>query len=364
MYLRKIIISNFKNIADAELEFSGKFNSVLGDNGEGKTNLLDAVHYLSLTKSCFSRSDRYVIRTGEAGAALGGTLVNGDEVHRISVSIDSGGVKQLKKDGKLYSKISDYIGTVPAVMVSPYDSELVNDPGEARRRFMDLMLSQTDREYLYRLQSYNRVLAQRNSLLKEDSPSDDLLMTFASRLSSFGQYIFEARRKMCDTFSGPVSDYYRDISGGSEQVSLRYVSQLSESDLESQLAASLERDKYLQYTTRGVQRDDMDFLMDGCGIRRFGSQGQQKSFLVALKLAQFSVMKDHCGFSPILLLDDLFDRLDPRRVERLVSLVASDRFGQVFITDSGPERISSVIKASGTESAAFSVRSGAFKRIG
>ncbi|MCI2081641.1 MAG: DNA replication and repair protein RecF [Bacteroidales bacterium] len=363
MYLRKIILSNFKNIAQAELEFSDKFNSILGDNGEGKTNLLDAIYYLSVTKSYFSHSDRYVIRCGEEKAALNGLFSLDGDTEEIAIGVDSKGVKQLKRNKKMYHRISEYIGLIPVVMVSPYDSELVNDSGEMRRRFMNLILFQIDREYLSKLQSYNRLIVQRNSLLRSDLPSDDLLMTFAEQLSSLGQSIYESRKRLCESFAEPLAEYYSVISGRKETVDLEYGSQLSGDTLLKLMESSLGRDKELRYTTCGIQRDDMVFQMDGSSIRRYGSQGQQKSFLIALKLAEFSIMKEHYGFSPILLLDDLFDRLDSHRVGKLISLVASDRFGQIFLTDSNPERISSIIRDSGAGKAAYSVKSGQFERI-
>lgn len=362
MHLRRIIVSNFKNIAQAELEFSPKFNSILGDNGEGKTNLLDAVYYLSVTKSFFNAPDRFVIRRGEEKMALNGTFVVDDE-EQIAISVDSNGQKLLKRNMKPYSRISDYIGLVPAVMVSPFDSELVNDSGEMRRRFMNVILFQTDRSYLTSLQAYNRLLLQRNSLLRSQNPSDELLLTLSEQLSALADGIFKARKALCEQFGKPLAEFYSGISGGKENVSLEYKSQLFKAPMLDLMKESLERDKIMQYTTTGIQRDDMEFLMDGFSIRRFGSQGQQKSFLIALKLAEFSLMRDHYGFAPILLLDDIFDRLDAGRVEELIKLVASDRFGQIFITDSNRERIDSVVGASGADNAAFMVKAGNFVRI-
>ena len=362
MHLRRIIVSNFKNISQAELEFSPKFNSILGNNGEGKTNLLDAVYYLSVTKSFFNVPDRFVIRRGEERMALNGTFVLGEE-EQIALSVDSNGQKLLKRNMKPYSRISDYIGLVPTVMVSPFDSELVNDSGDMRRRFMNVIMFQTDRSYLTSLQAYNRILLQRNSLLRSQNPSDELLLTLSEQLSVLADGIFNARKALCEQFDKPLAEFYSDISGGKEKVSLEYKSQLFKASMLDLMKESLERDKMMQYTTTGIQRDDMEFLMDGYSIRRFGSQGQQKSFLIALKLAEFSLMRDHYGFAPILLLDDIFDRLDAGRVEKLIKLVASDRFGQIFITDSSRERIESVVRASSAESAAFLVKAGNFERI-
>jgi DNA replication and repair protein RecF len=364
MHLNKIIVSNFKNIAQAELDFSPKFNSILGDNGEGKTNLLDAIYYLSVTKSYFTSSDRFVIRSGQEKAALNGSFVfDAPDAEQIAISVDSKGQKVLKRNLKSYQKISDYIGLVPTVMVSPFDSQLVNDAGDMRRRFMNVILFQTDRAYLGDLQAYNRLLLQRNSLLRSENPSDDLLMTMAEQLSVLGGRIHDARKTMCEGFSTPLSEYYESISGGKENVSLEYKSQLSKTPMLDLLKESLERDKLMQYTTVGIQRDDMDFLMDGGSIRRYGSQGQQKSFLIALKLAEFSLMRSHYGFAPILLLDDLFDRLDSHRVEKLVEIVSGGNFGQTFITDCSRERVDSVVGPSGADSVSYLVKAGTFEKI-
>ena len=263
MHLRRIIVSNFKNIAQTELEFSPKFNSILGDNGEGKTNLLDAVYYLSVTKSFFNAPDRFVIRRGEERMALNGTFVV-DEEEQIAISVDSNGQKLLKRNMKPYSRISDYIGLVPTVMVSPFDSELVNDSGEMRRRFMNVILFQTDRSYLTSLQAYNRLLLQRNSLLRSQDPSDELLLTLSEQLSALADGIFKARKALCEQFGKPLAEFYSGISGGKENVSLEYKSQLFKAPMLDLMKESLGRDKMMQYTTTGIQRDDMstEFCVD------------------------------------------------------------------------------------------------------
>ncbi len=367
MFLKKIRIVNFKNIKEAELEFSPKINCILGNNGEGKTNLLDAVYFLSMTKSFFNLSDNYVLSFGEKSGGVNGYYVMPDGTSEsVSIGIklldqNSGGYgKAAKRNGKTYTRLSDHIGLIPIVMVSPADTVLVNGSGEERRRFMNFVLSQTDREYLRRIQSYNQLLAQRNKLLKMADVPDDLLDTLSEQMSAHAAYIYEKRSWLIAQLSLSAEDYYGKLSGGRERIELKYISDLSHKPISELLNEARQRDKILHYTSVGVQRDDIDFMIDGYPIKKIGSQGQQKSFLISLKLAQFALIKEYSGKIPLLLLDDVFDKLDMKRVEFLLGLVSSPLFGQIFITDSNKVRMDRILQAVGTDSRSFSVEGGVY----
>lgn len=342
--LNKIVIRDFRNIVLQELEFSPNVNCISGGNGEGKTNLLDAIWYLSMTKSAFSLSDRFNFRHGCGEFALSGVydLPDGSNT-RISVRVADGADKKLNRDGKPYTRISDHVGLIPIVMVSPADTSMVSESGEERRKFVNSVLSQMSGAYLNDVQQYNRLLLQRNRLLKDGNPDESLLDVLDERMSALAEPISKRRQELSDGLNPIVQRYYDGISGGAGEVAVQYVTDLSRGRLKDLLSASRHRDSLLKYTTAGIQRDDFIFALDGYPIRRFGSQGQQKSFLVALKFAQYELMKEACGFAPILLLDDLFDKLDLGRVSNLLSMVAGTEFGQIFITDSNKVRIRSLV---------------------
>ena len=362
--LRKIMVRDYRNIAFEELSFSPNVNCISGNNGEGKTNLMDAIYYLSMTKSAFPAPDRYNFRYGTAGFAIGGTcrMENGLD-SRFSVQVGSGGEKKLVRDDKPYGRISEHIGVLPVVMVSPSDISLVSDSGEERRRFANAVLSQMDREYLAAVQAYNRLLLERNRLLKDGNPDEDLLAVFDARMERAAAPVYEARTRMTEDLRPVVAQYYRLISGGSESVSVEYRSDLQKGPLSAILAESRERDRVLRYTSAGVQRDDFLFGMDGHPIRRCGSQGQQKSFLVALKFAQYEIMKARYGFAPTLLLDDVFDKLDLQRIANLIELVAGKDFGQIFITDTDRARLSGIVDAITEDRAYFTAAGGHFTPV-
>ena len=344
--LEKIVISDFRNIGFQELFFSPNINCISGNNGEGKTNLLDAVYYLSMTKSAFASSDRYNFRYGTDEFSIGGTyrMHNGLE-SRFSVSVRASGEKKIRRDDKPYQKISEHIGVLPVVMVSPSDISLVSESGEERRRFVNSVLSQMDREYLYSLQQYNRLLAQRNSMLKGHTVNPELMEVLDARMEKIAQPLFEARRKFADDIGPAVAQYYNVLSAGRETVDIEYRSDLQSGSLTDVFRKYSGRDSALGYTSSGIQRDDFVFTMDGHPIRRCGSQGQQKSFLVSLKFAQYEIMKESYGFAPMLLLDDVFDKLDMTRIANLLSMVAGNEFGQIFITDSNKVRMSGIVDA-------------------
>ena len=343
MFLNRIILHDFKNIAEAEIEFSPKVNYIYGSNGAGKTNLLDAVYYLSMTKSYFSSSDQYVYAHGAQEATLCGFYqMDGGTEEKIAAAVRRGGEKIFRRGAKNYARFSDHIGLLPIVMVSPLDSALINDSGEERRKYLNFILSQIDREYLLHIQAYNQLLLQRNKLLKSEMASDVLLETISERMAPHAAYVHDARRKLCEQLRPLVQDFYRRLSQGRETVDLAYRSDLDEASLEEIFSREVEKERVLRYTTAGVQRDDLLFQLDGHPLRRCGSQGQQKSFLLAMKLAQFRFVKEIYGQTPILLLDDVFDKLDMQRVEDLLALVSTLDFGQIFLTDSNKVRLEQV----------------------
>ena len=362
--LEKIVISDFRNIELQELEFSPNVNCISGNNGEGKTNLLDAIYYLSMTKSAFASSDKFNFRHGTEEFSLSGAyrMENGTS-SRFSLKMTSKGEKKIRRDDKPYQKVSEHVGVLPIVMVSPSDISMVSESGEERRKFVNAVLSQMDREYLSALQQYNRLLLQRNKMLKEMEVDRSLLEVIDMRMSSLAEPIYQARKKFIEDLNPIVSEYYKALSGDSEQVDIEYESELHKAGLDQILSASFDKDRVLRYTSSGLQRDDFSFRMNGHPIRRFGSQGQQKSFLVSLKFAQYEIMKKNYGFAPTLLLDDVFDKLDMGRISNLLQMVASNDFGQIFITDSNKVRMSGIVDKLTQDRAYFETVSGTFKRI-
>ena len=362
--LEKIVIADFRNIELQELEFSPNINCISGNNGEGKTNLLDAIYYLSMTKSAFATSDRYTFRHGTDEFSISGLyrMENGLS-SRFSLKMTSKGEKKVKRDDKPYNKVSEHVGTLPIVMVSPADISLVSESGDERRRFVNAVLSQMDHEYMSAMQQYNRLLLQRNKMLKEMNPDRSLLEVIDMRMGALAQPVYEARKKFVEDLKPIVREFYKAVSGGSEDVDIEYESELSKAPLEQLLAESYEKDRVLKYTTAGLQRDDFAFKMNGWQIRRHGSQGQQKSFLVSLKFAQYEIMKKNYGFAPVLLLDDVFDKLDMGRISNLLQMVSGNDFGQIFITDSNKVRMSGIVDVLTQDRAYFETVAGTFKKI-
>lgn len=362
--LKKIVVQDFRNIALAEIYFSPNINCISGNNGEGKTNLMDAINYLSMTKSAFGASDRFNFRHGCDSFAIAGTYLmeNGAE-SLFSIKVQGGGEKRLRRDDKPCKRISEHIGQLPIVMVSPQDTALVSESGEERRRFANSVLSQVDRQYLSDMQQYNRLLMQRNKMLKEPAPDAGLLDVFDAQMAVLADSIYKKRKEFAERLGPIVSSYYSLLSGGKEQVGIGYESDLDKGGLEDLLGCCRERDLLLHYTTAGIQRDDLVFKMDGHPIRRCGSQGQQKSFLVSLKFAQYELMKKEYGFAPMLLLDDVFDKLDLERISNLLRMVAGQEFGQIFITDSNKVRLSGIVDGITSDRAYFDTVGGVFTRI-
>ena len=362
--LEKIVISDFRNIHLQELDFSPNINCISGNNGEGKTNLLDAIYYLSMTKSAFSSSDKFTFRHGTDEFSLSGTyrMENGTS-SRFGIKMTSKGDKKVRRDDKPYNKVSEHIGLLPIVMVSPADISMVSDSGDERRRFVNSVLSQMDKEYMAALQQYNRLLLQRNRMLKEMDPDRSLLEVIDMRMGMLAEPIYQARNRFVQELMPVVAEYYKTLSGDSEQVNIEYETELSKAGLDQILAASFDKDRALKYTTSGIQRDDFIFTMNGHPIRRYGSQGQQKSFLVSLKFAQYEIMKKNYGFAPILLLDDVFDKLDMGRISNLLQMVASNDFGQIFITDSNKVRMSGIVDRLTQDRVYYETQAGQFTRL-
>ena len=361
--LEKLVISDFRNIALQEIEFSPNVNCISGNNGEGKTNLLDAIYYMSMTKSAFASSDRYVLRHGAEESALSGIYQMENGTRKLfAMKMTAKGDKKVRRDDKPYQKISEHIGVLPVVMVSPADVSMVSESGEERRRFVNAVLSQMSQEYMSSLQQYNRLLVQRNRILKEMNPDRLLLEVIDMRMGAVAAPVYRARKEFVESLNPVVSDYYKALSGGSEHVDIRYETELDHTPLEELLARSYEKDRIMKHTTEGIHRDDFVFTMNGHPIRRFGSQGQQKSFLVSLKFAQYEIMKRSYGFAPMLLLDDVFDKLDMNRISNLLQMVASNDFGQIFITDSNKVRMSGIVDRLTKDRAYFETVSGTFTR--
>ncbi len=362
--LEKIVISDFRNIRLQELEFSPNVNCVSGNNGEGKTNLLDAIYYLSMTKSAFATSDRYTFRHGTDEFSLAGTYrMDNGLTSRFSLKMSMKGEKKVRRDDKPYNKVSEHVGVLPIVMVSPSDISMVSESGEERRRFVNSVLSQMNREYMVSLQQYNRLLLQRNKMLKDMSADMSLLEVIDMKMSALAEPIYGARKQFVEDLKPLVAEYYKTLSGDAEQIDIEYESELSKGALDQILAASFEKDRILKYTTSGIQRDDFIFKMNGHPIRRCGSQGQQKSFLVSLKFAQYEIMKRNYGFAPVLLLDDVFDKLDMGRISNLLQMVASQDFGQIFITDSNKVRMSGIVDGLTRDRVYYETVGGTFNKL-
>lgn len=358
MRLKKLSLLHFKNIARQELEFCRGVNCLVGDNGAGKTNVMDAIYYLSMCKSSLPMTDTQSIRHGEEGFLVEGQYVSDEEKNeRIVCSFTRKGGKVLKRNGKEYERLADHVGLVPAVIVSPADNALISDAAEERRRYLNACISQLDRPYLANVMRYNAVLAERNRLLKMQ-PDETMLAIYDDQLTDYGTKIHAARQAFAERLQPVVAEYYRTLSGDREEVELHYKSELGERPFDEILRAARQKDLVNEYTTSGIHRDDLTLRIGGYPLRKYGSQGQQKSFLIALKLAQYAVVAEACGEKPILLLDDLFDKLDAGRVEQLIHLVSDEAFGQIFITDCNPTRLKSILDEAGGEYALFTVANG------
>ena len=343
MYLRKLALLNFKNIAQGELTLCPGINCLVGDNGAGKTNFIDAVHYLSMCKSAFGMTDGQTIRHGEEFfMAEGAYTTDAGKSEQIVCSFSRKGGKILKRNGKEYERLSEHVGLIPTVVVSPADSTLISDAADERRRFLNAFISTLDRAYLHALVRYNSILAERNRLLKMQ-PDETMLSIYDQQLIEQGELIHARRKAYVEQLQPRVAQYYRQLSVDREQVELTYRSELNERPFGEVLQAARQRDFANEFTTSGIHRDDLVLRIGGYPLRKYGSQGQQKSFLIALKLAQYTLLSELLHEQPILLLDDLFDKLDGSRVEQLIRLVSDAQFGQILITDCNPTRLRTIL---------------------
>jgi DNA replication and repair protein RecF len=344
--LTRLSLYQFKCYPEAHLTFSSPVVCFLGHNGAGKTNLLDAIHYLSFSKSYFNSVDAQNISSDKEECSITGEFVRGGQPELISCAWRKGQRKVLRRNQKEYDKLAQHIGLLPAVMITPYDVDLILEGSEVRRRFIDSTLSQISPAYLDHLVQYNQALQQRNALLKQlgRSVTHDLTEPWDHQLAVHGEAIYAERSAFIEAFLPLFVQVYREISGGRETPSLRYSSDLHSGKLMDQLRDTLERDKALERTTKGIHKDELEFDLDDRMIRKFGSQGQQKSFLISLKLAQLMYLRDKSGMNPLLMLDDLYDKLDESRVHNLLRWIHDHHQGQLFITDTHPDRIPNLLK--------------------
>ena len=349
MFLKKLSLINYKNFESAEFDFDAKLNCLVGDNGRGKTNVLDAVYHLAFGKSYFNPMSSQNIKHGEDFFVIDGHFEKKERTEKIVCSLKRGMKKSIKRNGKLYEKLSEHIGLLPLVIISPSDRDLITEGSDTRRKFMDGVISQSNPEYLKTLIKYNKVLAQRNSLLKyfavNQTYDETTVSVYNEQLVTFGTYIHEQRSEFINLFIPLFKEQYISISGGQEEVDLEYQSQLFKGDFIQLLSNTIDKDRALQYTSTGIHKDDLIFKIEGHPIKKFGSQGQQKSYLIALKFAQFYLIKEQAKTTPILLLDDIFDKLDENRVAHIIKLVDDEKFGQIFISDTHGERTENVVKS-------------------
>jgi DNA replication and repair protein RecF len=362
MVLQSLKLFNFKNLEESDLKFSEKLNCFTGNNGSGKTNLLDAVYYLSFTKSYFNVIDTQNIRHGNDLFYIKGEFRVKDKVETVYCGFSKAKKKIFKRNDKAYKKFSEHIGLFPVVFISPDDGVLITGTSEERRKYIDTVISQYDKAYLHELIRYDRILSQRNKLLKDYNSNGILnyetLQIYNKQLESSGILIFEKRKEFITELIPIFRDYYERISKNKEEIDLKYQSQLHQSGYSELLESSFEKDKVLGYTTKGIHRDDLDFSVNDHPLKKTGSQGQQKTFLIALKFSQYEFIKDLKGINPLLLLDDIFDKFDSERVEEIIKLTSNSKFGQIFLTDTNPTRVKKVIDSDSGEYKIFNVSDG------
>ncbi|MBR9914638.1 MAG: DNA replication and repair protein RecF [Algicola sp.] len=348
MILNTLSLVNYKNFESQDFEFDAKINCFVGSNGVGKTNALDAIYHLSFGKSYFNPIAVQNIKHDEDFFVVDGIFNKNDKTEKIVVSLKRGQKKMIKRNGKAYDKFSDHIGFIPLVIISPADRDLIIEGSDTRRKFIDSVISQSDKVYLNQLINYNKVLSQRNALLKyfalNNTFNRQTLEVYNEQLHTYGTEIFKTRDAFLQTFIPIFKERYHAISNHKEAVDLVYKSDLFDDELKNLLSKNINKDKALQYTSVGTHKDDLIFQIESYPIKKFGSQGQQKSFLIALKLAQFDFIKQQSGVTPLLLLDDIFDKLDENRVAQIISLVDNDDFGQLFISDTHAERTEDIVK--------------------
>lgn len=363
MTLSSISILNFKNIVESSLNFSSNLNCFIGDNGMGKTNILDAIYYLSFCKSCNAQGDMAILRHGADFMLVQGKYERRHEQEDVVIGFKPGKKKNVKRNGKEYKKLSEHIGLLPLVMVSPMDWELVRGTGEERRKFMDQIISQGNKEYMDCLIRYGKGIENRNAMIRQGFRDPILFETVETAICKAAAYIYSVRCSWIEEFSPIFMNYYRSISNSAEKVSLKYKSHLNEMTMEELLKRNREKDMVMGYTTGGLHRDDIELMLDSHSMRKIGSQGQCKTYTVAMRLAQYDFLKKTNGITPLLLLDDIFDKLDAKRVESIIRVVSDDTFGQIFITDTNRTHLDNIIRSIGKDYKMFKVENGDCKEI-
>lgn len=348
MYIKELDLKQFKNFQDTALSFSPGINSFIGLNGSGKTNLLDAIYYLCMTKSYFNLTDRQVVKHEEKFYRIVGQFELAEKDLALVIKYQSGQKKIVEKNKVTYEKLAEHIGMLPIVMIAPDDVKLIQESGDTRRKFIDNVLCQEDPIYLSHLMTYNKVIKQRNASLKKIRQKNQfdrtLISIYDEQLDIPACYIHEKRSAFLENFLPVFKGMYLVISGGNEPVDIKYKSQLNEVDYKTLLEQTFEKDYYLEYTSSGIHRDDLVFKFGEKALKKFASQGQRKSFLISLKLAQYEFLRRRKEIKPLLLLDDIFDKLDEERVSKVINLLQDNTFGQVFITDTDELRISNIVK--------------------
>ena len=368
MHLNHLSLVNFKNCTESSFDFSKEVNCFLGNNGEGKTNLLDAIYYLSNCKSYFNSIDSQNVKFNEPFFVLQGSFeLEGEKQEDIYCGVKIGQKKIFKKNKKQYKRLAEHVGLLPVVLITPYDSNLILDGSDIRRKFIDIIISQFDRNYLECLMHYNKIMAQRNALLKQFAErgnfQKDALEVWDIQLVEKGSVIHQKRKDFLEEFIPVFNQFYQDISNNSEVVGLNNSSTLNHEDFATLLENNIIKDRKSTYTSVGIHKDDLEFTISDHPLKKFGSQGQQKSFLIALKLAKFNYIKSKKGFSPILLLDDIFDKLDETRVNFLLGLISKGELGQTFITDTSLTKVPVILKELDVNFKSFKINAGEVENI-
>ncbi len=357
MFLKQLTLTHYKNIEASQFDFQAPINCFIGNNGIGKSNILDSIYHLAFTKSYFNPSGIQNIQFGKEFFLIEGKFDKAGKEEKINCSLKKGQKKTIKRNGKIYNKIAEHIGLIPLVIISPADRNLIIEGSSTRRKFLDGVIGQTDKTYLKDLTDYNKVLAQRNALLKYFAQNrtfdSDTLAIYNHQISELGHPIYEKRKAFMEVFIPIFTKRHLSISNGAEEIGIRYLSDLSKNKMSDLLDLNLEKDKILQFTSVGIHKDDLDLNISAVPIKKFGSQGQQKTFLIALKLAQFDFIKEKSGINPIVLLDDIFDKLDQDRVTQIIQLIDNEKLGQIFISDTHEYRIKAALEMSSSANEIF-----------
>ena len=367
MHIEKLSLFNFKNYEDITLDFSAKVNCLVGVNGSGKTNILDAIYYLSLTKSAFNNIDSQNIKFGERVFHIKGLFMLGEKQYAVTCGVQEGAKKSFRIDKKEYDRITEHVGRFPVVLIAPNDVDIIREGSEVRRKFFDTIICQIDNQYLENLIKYNQLLKQRNSILKNTAYKAkvdyDLINVYDDQLISLSRSLYNVRSRFIADYIHIFAEHYRRIADDRELASIKYKSDVGDEDYEERFKNNLKRDLALERTTMGVHRDDYRLNIENRPLKKFGSQGQQKTFLVAMKMAHFDIIKDVKGYKPILLLDDIFDKLDDERVSALLTNVSGEEFGQVFITDTSRDRIIRLLTQNNIAHQSYWVKDGSLSEI-